>query len=742
MTDTNESSQPPIADRREHVRTLHGIEIKDPYFWLKDSTYPRVDDQDILDYLVAENKHFERYMAPLQDLTEQLFQEIKGRQVEDESSVPVKNGKYVYQTRYLPEKQYQQHVRWPLDDQSSRKDLPPPASDVQIVLDENALADGNDYFRRRGFSIDPTDGLLAYGVDFSGNERYTLRVLDIALNEHSPIEIPNTTGESVWSNDGKHLFYVVNNENWRPFRVLRHTLGTDTSEDAVVYEEHDDGFFVDIDRSTSRDFLILSTASNVTSEVRVLSLDSPDSELTLIASRRAQHEYEVDHHRNQFVIRTNDHHKNFGLVVASEDDPTIDQWQPLLEGSDVRYITDVRAFGSHIVIAARENGLETIQILDINGQRKSIPFSESTYSLWFGSNPESDPNVLRIEYSSLTTPETTYDYEFETGNLHVRKVQRIPSGHDPQHYVTERAFATARDGVQVPISLLYREDTPRDGTAPLYLYGYGAYGATMDPYFRTTILSMVDRGFVYAIAHIRGGSELGYHWYESGKLRNRTNTFNDFIDVARFLIDEQYTATGQIAIAGGSAGGSLMGAAINQAPELWGAVAAHVPFVDILNTMLDDSLPLTPIEWPEWGNPIESKKDLEYIRSYSPYDQLEVAAYPPLFVTAGLNDPRVTYWEPAKWVAKIRYLKTDENPLVLKTEMGAGHGGKSGRYEALREVAEEYAFILNAMGLADQGSQNRPELITRDDCYHTIWIQWFAVCPNLEPKLSISFEIQ
>lgn len=699
MTDIKDSTKPPKADRREHIQTIHGIEINDPYSWLKDSSYPQIDDQDILDYLKAENQYFATHMAPLQELTEQLFQEIKGRQVEDESSVPVKDGQYIYQSRYLPDKQYRQHVRWSSQAVSLDESVQLPSSDVQLVLDENVLAEGNDYFQRRGFSIDPTDQFLAYGVDFSGNERFTLRVLEIASKDHLPLEIENTTGESIWSKDGKSLFYVVNNENWRPYRVLKHTLGTDTKKDVIVYEEKDDGFFVDIDRSTSRNFLIVSTASNVTSEVRVLSLDAPDSELKLIAPRRHQHEYDLDHHGSRFVIRTNDSHKNFGLVVAPEDTPTIDHWQPLLAPTDGRYITDVLAFESHVVVAARENGLETIQILDATGQHKSIPFSESTYSLWFGANPESDPDFLRFEYSSLTTPETTYDYEFASGKLRTRKIQQIPSGHDSTQYVTERVLATARDGVEVPISLLYRKGTPRDGSARLYLYGYGAYGATMDPYFRTTILSMVDRGFVYAIAHIRGGAELGYHWYESGKLRNRTNTFNDFVDVARYLVKENYSANGRIAIAGGSAGGSLMGAAINQAPDLWGAVAAHVPFVDILNTMLDDSLPLTPIEWPEWGNPIENKEDLEYILSYSPYDQLKAASYPPLFVTAGLNDPRVTYWEPAKWVAKIRHLKLDDNPLVLKTEMGAGHGGRSGRYDSLREVAEEYAFILNAMGL-------------------------------------------
>ena len=697
MTDIEQTSNPPTADRREHTTTVHGIEISDPYFWMKDPSYPQVDDQDVLDYLNAENKHFDEYMAPLGELTERLFQEIKARQVEDESSVPVRDGKYVYQSRYIPGKQYRQHVRWSAKGDTFLEYGTPPTSATQLILDENVLAQDEDYFQRRGFSVDPTHSLLAYGVDFSGNERFTLQILEIASNNLLPIAIPNATGEAIWSNDGKSLFYVVNNENWRPYQVVRHALGTDKSEDVVIYEEKDDGFFVDIDRSTSRSYLIVRAASNVTSEIRVLSLDSPKAELKLVAPRRHQHEYDLDHHGDQFVIRTNDRHKNFEIVVAPENDPTMANWKPLLEPSDERYITHVMTFTSHVVIAARENGLETVSIMTQSGQPQAIPFSEAAYSLWFGNNPEPDPEFLRIEYSSLTTPETTYDYEFATGKLHTRKVQEIPSGHEPTHYLTDRIHATARDGVKVPVTLVYRKDTKLDGSAPLYLYGYGAYGATMDPYFRTTILSLVDRGFVYAIAHIRGGAELGYHWYESGKLRHRTNTFNDFVDVARHLADQHYTTEGRIAIAGGSAGGSLMGAAINQAPELWGAVAAHVPFVDILNTMLDDSLPLTPIEWPEWGNPIESKEDFEYIRSYSPYDQLEPATYPPLFVTAGLNDPRVTYWEPAKWVAKIRHLKLDDNPLVFKTEMSAGHGGKSGRYESLREVAEEYAFILNVV---------------------------------------------
>ncbi len=690
----------PIAQRQEHTATYHGFQLRDHYHWLKDQSYPIVDDPNILSYLQAENVHYERVMAPLAQQVETLFKEFKGRQVEDESSVPAQDGPFVYQTRFVPDQQYPVHVRWPKGDQSWLEHLVPNEKLVQVVLDENALAEDTPYFRRRGFSIDPTHRLLAYGVDLTGAERFTLHLLDIATGELYPETMANATGNVIWSTDSTTLFYVINNENWRPFRVMRHILGTDPSDDEIIYEERDDGFFVNISQTTSERYLVISTASNVTSEVRILPLANPLSELTVIAHRRDQHEYDVDHHRDRFVIRTNDQHENFRLAVAPEETPTIDMWQPLLESSDTRYVTSMLSFESHVAVAARENGLEQVLILS-DDEPYSIPFTEPVYSLGFSTNLETDPPFLRIEYSSLTTPETTFDYEFSTRTLHTRKVQQIPSGHDPNEYRSERKFATARDGARIPISLVYQKNTPLDGSAPLYLYAYGAYGLTSDPAFRTNVLSLLDRGFVYAIAHIRGGAEMGHHWYEAGKLKQRTNTFNDFVDVAHFLIESKYTSKQRLAISGGSAGGSLMGAVINQAPHLWGVVAAHVPFVDILNTMLDDSLPLTPIEWPEWGNPIESKEDYEYIRSYSPYDQLTRIAYPPLFVTAGLNDPRVTYWEPAKWVAKIRHLKTDKNPLVLKTEMSAGHGGKSGRFDALREVAQEYAFILNALNKLD-----------------------------------------
>ena len=699
--ETNEQAimkEPPIADRRPHSWVLHDIEIEDPYHWLKDQSYPEIDDTDILNHLKQENAYFEQFMAPLQNLVEDLFSELKGRQVEDEASVPVQDGPYVYQSRYRPNSQYLIHVRWPRTE-SDAANLEPPEDQVEVLLDENALAEGKDYFSLRGFKVDPTHQLVAFGVDDNGAERYTLKVLNLAAGEYLPESMENATGEAVWSTDGKTLFYVVNNENWRPYRVMRHELGTDPANDEILFEEQDDGFFVEIWRTTSRKYLIVSTASNVTSEVHYLALDNAGGSLSVVEPRQDEHEYDLDHHRERWVIRSNDQHKNFRIAVAPESQPAQKNWQTLIAGSDERYLLQTFAFESHTVVQARDNGLRSIHVLDADDQLSTISFDEPAYNVYLGSNPESDPKFLRLVYSSLTTPNTTYDFEFASQALHTRKVQQIPSGHVPSAYVTERIMAQARDGTKVPVSLVYRKDTPRDGSAPLYLYAYGAYGSSSDPYFRTSILSLLNRGFIYGIAHIRGGSELGYAWYEGGKLDQRTNTFNDFVDVARFLVAQKYTSKGRLAIAGSSAGGSLMGAVVNQAPALWGAVAAHVPFVDILNTMLDDSLPLTPIEWPEWGNPIESKTDFEYIRSYSPYDQLTAMDYPPLFVTAGLNDPRVTYWEPAKWVARIRHLKQDDNPLIFRTEMSSGHGGKSGRYDSLREVAEEYAFMISVMGI-------------------------------------------
>ena len=695
----NPYTDPPKAERRTHSSEYHGRELVDNYFWLKDQSYPNVDDEDVLSYLREENAYFESFMAPLKTDVEVLFNELKGRQVENESSVPVRRANFVYQTRYIPGLQYRQHLRWSTQPDESDFNLETP-EEYQILIDENALASGKDYFRLQGPVLDQTQQHMVYSIDDSGAERFTLHIQRIADGWNHPETIENVTGEVVWSANSQSFYYVEVNEEWRPFRVLKHTLGTDPSTDTVIYEETDDGFFVGIESSTSDRVLFVNTASHTTGEVRYLWLDSQDTDLTLMSERRENHLYEVDHQQNRFVIRTNDEHINYRLATTQQDNPQEKHWRTLVPGSDERYLTGLIAFQSNLVVSGREHGNDRVfRFNTTTSQLEPLELPESAYSVHFEANPEPDPTFLRLAYSSLITPESVLDYQFSDDSLITRKIQTIPSGYTSSLYETNRLFTTARDGTKVPVTVVHKKSTPLDGTAPLYLYAYGAYGSSTDPYFRTIILSLLDRGFVYAIAHIRGGAELGHAWYEAGKLDQRTNTFYDFIDVARFLIEQQYTSAGQIAIMGGSAGGSLMGVAVNEAPELWGAVAAHVPFVDILNTMLDESLPLTPIEWPEWGNPIEDEEAFDYIQSYSPYDQLKEMTYPPLFVTAGLNDPRVTYWEPAKWVAKIRHLKTDENSLVLRTEMGAGHGGKSGRYEFLREVAEEYAFILNEFSM-------------------------------------------
>jgi len=684
-----------VAEQRPHSFTHHGITIEDPWHWLRDPNYPKVDDADILAYLTAENDYFEKVMSPHKELTDAIFEEIKGREQPDRSSVPWKEDDWYYQWRYEEGSQYRVWLRWPSDGPNARE---APTSDVRTILSEPELAKDTEYFRLGSLSVSNDGSLLAYSTDTNGSERFTMVVKDLETGEMLPDLIEETTGMAVWASDDASFLYTVVDENWRPWQVRLHVLGQPVEHDTVVYEETDSGFFIGVGLASSKEYVIIGAGDHVTSEIRLIRSSDLGGEQVLVSPRRTGHEYSIDHQGDRFVIRTNDTHKNTRLATAPEDDPTEKSWATLVYTSDTHYIRGFATFQDFIAVHERIEGLDNIRLIDRAGDSTYIRFPETAYSAHIGINEEFQTNELRLQYSSMVTPNTVFDYHIGSGELEVRKVQQIPSGYEASEYVTERTFAEARDGEQVPASVVYRKDIPVDGTAPLYLYGYGAYGVSIPPSFSTTYLSLLDRGFIVVIAHIRGGDDLGYHWYEAGKLDRRTNTFNDFVDVARHLIEEEYTSQGRIAIAGGSAGGELMGAALNQAPELWGAVAAHVPFVDVLNTILDDTLPLTPMEWPEWGNPIEDKAAFEYIRSYSPYDQLKSRAYPPILVTAGLNDPRVTYWEPAKFVAKLRTLKTDDNPLLLKTNMGAGHGGRSGRYEQMYEDAEEYAFILSSMG--------------------------------------------
>jgi len=683
----------PSADRRPHSFTRHGITVEDPYAWLRDPGYPEVTDRDVLSYLEEENAFFEAAMQPRKALTDRLFEEMKGRIKEDDSSVPQKDGDYIYWRAFEVGAQYRKWYRKPVaaGDDSAQD---------QLILDEPALAQGHDYFRLGALSVSPDGRYLAYAIDNDGSERFEARIKDLFTGEILPEVIPDTLSSLVWTGDSKGLLYGIANEQWRTDNTRLHWLGQPVESDVELFHEDDEGFRVSVGLTSSEKWIVIATGDHVTSEVWLLPADNPTAPPLLVAPRQPGREYEVDEHEGTLYIRTNDVHPNFRLVKASLETPG--QWEEIIGADPHFYLTDFTLFKGFYVTEGRQDGLDQIELRDYaTHSPRRIPFPEASYSASLDDNPEYDVTRLRIGYESMVTPDTIYDYHLATGELEVLKVQEIPSGYDATRYATERLMVPARDGTPIPVSIVYPKDLPRDGSAPLHLYGYGAYGIAMEPGFSTSRLSLLDRGFAFALAHIRGGDDLGQQWYLDGKLEKRINTFTDFVDVAKGLIERGYTSKGRISISGGSAGGELMGAVINSDPALWGAVVAHVPFVDVLNTMLDETLPLTPGEWPEWGNPIEDKAAFETILSYDPYSNVSAQAYPPLMVTAGLNDPRVTYWEPAKWVAKLRATKSDDNILILKTNMGAGHGGKSGRFESLRETAEEFAFILWQLGVAD-----------------------------------------
>lgn len=687
-TMTKPMSSAPVAEQRPYSYERHGYTVSDPYHWLKDQGYPKVDDEDVLDYLKAENRWFEQNMAGQKGLTDELFEEMKARIKEDESSVPQKDGDWIYWTAFDEGSQYKKWYR-----------KPAAGGDDVLILDENKLADGKDYFRLGAFSVSPNGKLLAYSYDDNGSERFDVHFRDLATGEELPDIIPGTLSSLVWSADSAQLLYGLANENWRTDNARLHVLGTDIKDDIELYKEEQDGFTVGIGLTHSEKFIVIATGDNETSEVRLVPMDNPSADPILISPRKKGREYSVEEHDGTLYILTNDDHVNFRLATASLNSP--DEWTTLIAGSNDFYLTDVTTFKNFYVTEGRDNGLDQVEIRSYSdpGKIERVAFPEASYNAGLDDNPEYDVSKLRLDYESMVTPDTVYDYHLANQKLETLKVQEIPSGYDAGEYATERLTIKARDGAMVPVSLVYKKGTNLDGSAPLHLYAYGAYGYAVPPSFSTNRLSLVDRGFIYAIAHIRGGDDLGRDWYLQGKLMQRTNTFNDFVDVAKGLIAKGYTSKARVTASGGSAGGELMGAVVNSDPDLWGAVVAHVPFVDVLNTMQDESLPLTPGEWPEWGNPITDKEAFEYIRSYSPYDQVSAQDYPPLLITGGLNDPRVTYWEPAKWTAKLRATKTDDNVLLMKINMGAGHGGKSGRWNRIQEIAEEYAFILWQMGL-------------------------------------------
>jgi len=679
---------PPKAVKKPHSVTHHGITVTDDYAWLRDPGYPAVTDGEILAHLAAENAWFESRMAGQQDRIDALFKEMRARIKEADKSVPQKDGDYLYWIEFEEGAEYKKWWRRPV-----------AGGPDELILDEVALAEGHEYFRLGAIAVSNDGKLLAWSVDDNGSERFTARIKVIATGEVLPDEIPGTLSSLVWVGQDKGLVYSLANEQWRTDNARLHWLGQPISSDVELYHEDDEGFRVGASLSANEEWLIIGTSDHETSEIRLVPAADPLAAPLLVKARQTGVEYDVDLNGETLFIHANDTHENFRLATAPLTDPG--NWNTLIEGTDEFYLTGFDLFRDFYVTEGRVRGLDRIEVryYDDPARVEPIAFPEASFSAGLGDNPEWAVSTLRLSYESMVSPASVLDYDVAARTLTTLKVQEIPSGYDASLYATERLEIAARDGTKIPVSVVYRKDRASGG--PLHLYGYGAYGISIDPGFSTTRLSLVNRGFAYAIAHIRGGDDLGRAWYKAGKLERRTNTFHDFVDVARGLIERGFTQAGKISISGGSAGGELMGAVINSDPDLWGAVVAHVPFVDVLATMLDPTLPLTPGEWPEWGNPIEDQAAFELIRSYSPYDQVKAQAYPPLLVTAGLNDPRVTYWEPAKWVAKLRELKTDGNELLLKTNMGAGHGGKSGRFESLKETAEEFAFILWQLGVPE-----------------------------------------
>jgi len=678
--------KPPIAEIIPKIDTLHGEKRIDNYFWLRERENP-----EVIKYIKAENKYTEAMTKHTEKFQERLYKELLSRIKETDLSVPEKIDDYYYYSRTEEGKQYRIHCR-------KKRSMD---AEEEILLDENALAEGHEYFQIGVYEVSPDHQLLAYSTDTAGSETYTLYVKDLSTGDLLKDEIANTYYSVEWANDNKTIFYSVLDDAKRPYKLYRHKLGTDPSEDVLIYHEKDEAFFLSLYKTKSKSYLILKLGSNTTSEVHYLKADSPEGSFQVIHPRQHKMEYKVDHHGDRFFIVTNDDAKNFKLMETPVETPSKDNWKEVIPHRDSVKIDGVEAFKDHLVVYEREDGLKKIRVADMaTDQLHYVDFPEPVYTFRPGWNPDFNTSLLRFHYASLVTPSSVFDYDMNTRSRELKKQEEVLGGYDPSLYQSARVFAEAPDGTRIPISLVYRKGLAKDGENPLFLYGYGSYGSSSDPGFSSNRLSLLDRGFIFAIAHIRGGEEMGRYWYEQGKLLNKKNTFTDFIACAEHLIAEKYTSSDKLAIYGGSAGGLLMGAVTNMRPDLFKVVIAKVPFVDVINTMLDSSIPLTAIEHEEWGNPGE-KEFYDYMKSYSPYDNVEPKDYPNILATAGLNDPRVQYWEPAKWTAKLRTMKTDNNLLLLKTNMGAGHGGASGRYDYLKEIAFEYALIFDILGIKE-----------------------------------------
>lgn len=680
---------PPIAPKKPKITEIHGRKLEDPYFWLREK-----ENEEVINYLKAENRYTEEFMKDTEDFQKKLYEEMKGRIKETDQSVPVQIDDYFYYVRTVEGLNYAIHCR-----RKGSMDAP-----EEVIFDENKYAEGHDYFHLGALRVSPDHKLMAYSIDTNGYEKYDLFVKEIESGDVL-VEIKEVSGAVEWDNNGKALFYSILDDIHRSYAVKVHELGTPVEEDRLIYQEDDKEFFVVFGKSRSKGYMMVSSVSSDTTETWLAPLVPKGDasvglkeDLKVFAPRRDGVEYSVVHHEDSFYIITNEDAINFKIMKCPIGDYDQSNWVEFVPHNPEIRILGVDAFKDFLAIFKRQGGFMAISIFDVSKTEfHDVDLPEQIYSLGGGGNPNYETNFYRFKFSSPVTPPITYDYDVFERKLILLKQEEV-KGFDPTKFVTIRDYAIAADGTKVPISIAYRKDVKLDGSAPALLYGYGSYGYSIDPGFSSTVISFLERGMVYAIAHIRGGGEMGKPWYLDGKLKKKKNTFTDFISVAEHLIERKYTSSDRLAIMGGSAGGLLMGAVVNMRPDLFKAVVARVPFVDVVNTMLDDTIPLTTFEYKEWGNPNDPEY-FDYILSYSPYDNVEAKDYPAMLVTAGLNDPRVHYWEPAKWVAKLRATKTDDNPLLLKTNMGAGHAGASGRYEYLKELAFVYTFIFKILGI-------------------------------------------
>ncbi|GLH94983.1 S9 family peptidase [Phytohabitans aurantiacus] len=693
---TDTAATPPVAKRVPSERTHHGDTIVDEYAWLAAK-----DDPETIDYLKAENAYTEAATAHLAGLRETLFEETKRRTQETDLSVPTRKGAYWYYTRTVEGQQYGIQCRRAVRDGET---APPSTADgapldgEEVLLDGNALAEGHDFFALGTFDVSPDGRWLAYSTDFAGDERFTLRVKDLSTGEVLPDEVPDAFYGSAWSADGSTLFYLTVDEAWRPYRVWRHAIGTPPSDDVVVFQEDDERFWVGVELTRSEKFIVIEAHSKVTSEARVIPASNPTGEPAVIAPRRQGVEYSIEHHGHRFLILHNDGAEDFALAYTSADAPG--DWTTLIPHTPGTRLESVDAFSNHVVVSLRKDGLTGLRVIpDGSTDSFDIAFPEPLYSVGLESNPEYDTASVRLHYASFVTPDSVYDYDLTTREMVLRKQKPVlaslgGTAFDSADYEQHRDWAVADDGTRVPISLVCKAGTPKDGSAPCVIYGYGSYEASMDPWFSIPRLSLLDRGVIFAVAHIRGGGELGRRWYEDGKMLAKKNTFTDFVACARHLVKAGWTSTDRLVARGGSAGGLLMGAVANIAPDAFTGVVAQVPFVDALNSILDPSLPLTVTEWEEWGNPLHDPEVYAYMKSYTPYENVAAVEYPAILAVTSLNDTRVLYHEPAKWVARLR-ATSPASEYLLKTEMGAGHGGPSGRYDAWKEEAFVAAWILD-----------------------------------------------